>query len=209
MKIAKIIKSNSHVDYVGRIIDRLDADDSPATEDYGFAQFVRLPVSERQDVVGVIYTTQLVNPDYGNFGPRLSPAPDLAVLSPDYLNEQGILVGMLLLGWLETEDDGATNASERQNVEAHQTVPRRVVPVGADVFRLDDKEVKRFHEDRRGGLQLHYYSQVLTHARLFALPLLEAIIEQLEPLCSEQERGRLCVLKKSLVWQRTMNTMRL
>ena len=87
IKIAKIVKSNSHVDYIGRVIDRLDVDAPPGDEDYGFAQFVSLPVADNFEVVGVVYDTQLVNPEYGQFGPRLSPSADLAVLSPDYSNE--------------------------------------------------------------------------------------------------------------------------
>ena len=98
-RIAKIVKSNSHVDYVARVIDELDADEPPAPEEYGFAQFVRMPVTEGEEVVGVVYNTQLANPDYGSFGPRLSSHADLKVLSPDFLHEQGVLLGVLLLGW--------------------------------------------------------------------------------------------------------------
>ena len=58
IKIAKIVKSNSHVDYVGRVIDRLDADEPPGVEDYGFAQFVSLPVADNFEVVGVVYDFQ-------------------------------------------------------------------------------------------------------------------------------------------------------
>ena len=97
-RIAKIVKSNSHVDYVARVIDELDADAPPAPEEYGFAQFVRMPVTEAEEVVGVVYDTQLANPDYGSFGPRLSSHADLKVLSPDFLHEQGVLLGILLLG---------------------------------------------------------------------------------------------------------------
>jgi hypothetical protein len=118
-KIAKIVKSNSHVDYIGRVIDRLDADEPPGADDYGFAQFVSLPLAEEFEVFGVIYDTQLVNPEYGQFGPRLSPAADLAILSPDYLNEQGVLVGILLLGW-------------REGAKRSMSVPRRVIPVGQE-----------------------------------------------------------------------------
>ena len=193
-KIAKIVKSNSHVDYVGRVIDALDADAPPAAEDYGFAQFVSLPVGEAE-VVGVIYDTLLANPEYGNLGPRLSPPADLSVLTPDYLNEQGVLVGILLLGW-------------RERGRSFQTVPRRVIPVNQDVYALPDEAVLEFHKDERGHLQLHYYSQVITHAGPFAVSLLEALIEQLEGPCAPSERPRLCVLKKSLVWQRTLGGMR-
>src|SRR5215211_5200549 len=98
MKIAKIVKSNSHLDYIGRVIDALDVAAPPNVDDYGFAQFVSLPVNETQEIVGVIYNSILINPEYSNFGPRLSPKPELRGFSPDYLNEQGILVGILLLG---------------------------------------------------------------------------------------------------------------
>lgn len=175
----------------------MDADEPPSPTDYGFAQFVSIPVDDTE-VIGVIYNSQLANPDYGNFGPRLSPASDLSVLSPDYLNEQGTLVGILLLGWR----DGA--ADENQHA-----VPRRVIPVNQDVYALDAEGVLKFHTGRDGRVQLHYYSQVITHAGAFAVPLIEAIIEQLEPACSSEERQRLCVLKQALVWQRTVGGMRL
>jgi hypothetical protein len=200
VKIAKIVRSNSHVDYVGRVIDSLDAAEPPSAEDYGFAQFVRIPFEEREELIGVVYTTQLANPEYGSFGPRLSPQADLAVLSPDYLNEQGVLLGILLLGW-RVRAGGAW--------AARQGVPRRVVPVGQDVYTLSDAEAFEFHRGEGGGLQLHYFSQTLAHAGPFAVPLVEAVITQLEPACSAAERQRLCVLKKSLVWQRTLGGMRL
>ena len=196
LTIAKIVKSNSHVDYVGRVIDTLDVSDPPRPDDYGFAQFVTLAVESSQ-VIGVIYNTLLFNPEYGNFGPRLSPRPDLAVLSPDYLNEQGVLVGVLLLGW----QDGTG--------KLHHGVPRRVIPVGCEVVRMDETAMHEFHIDARGKLQLHYYSQIIAHAGTLGIPLIEAIIEQLEPHTTMEERQRLCVLKKSLVWQRTLGGVKL
>jgi hypothetical protein len=195
-RIAKIVASRSHVDYVGRVIDRLDAESAPGADDYGFAQFVRLPVGEDEDVVGVVYNTQLVNPEYGNFGPRLSPPAELSILSPDYLNEQGVFVGVLLLGW-------------RDGAGTHHTVPRRVIPVGQEVFAMPDADVLKFHRDGAGQLRLHYFSQVVAHAGAFALPLLEAVLEQLEAGATSEERQRFCVLRKSLAWQRTMGGVRL
>lgn len=195
-RIAKIVASRSHVDYVGRVVDRLDAGGAPGADDYGFAQFVRLPVAEDEEVFGVVYNTQLVNPEYGNFGPRLSPPAELSILSPDYLNEQGVFVGVLLLGW---RDGGGT----------HHAVPRRVIPVGQEVYALPDADVLKFHRDGAGLLRLHYFSQVVAHAGAFALPLLEAVLEQLEAGATREERQRFCVLRKSLAWQRTMGGVRL
>ncbi|HEX8368453.1 MAG TPA: hypothetical protein VF604_07925 [Pyrinomonadaceae bacterium] len=197
MKIAKIVKSNSHVDYVGRVIDSLDVAEPPAAEDYGFAQFVSLPFENSEEIVGVIYNSILINPEYANYGPRLSPKPELGGFSPDYLNEQGLLVGILLLG---TTD---------KNGKVLHGVPRRVVPAGQDVYKIEPSEVKRFHSDENECLQIHYYSQIVAHAGLFATPLLEAIIEQLSLDCSDDDKKRLGVLKQSLAWQRTMGGMRL
>jgi hypothetical protein len=205
-RIAKIVKSNSHVDYVARVIDELDADAPPAPDEYGFAQFVGLPVREDEEVVGVVYDTQLANPDYGTFGPRLSSHADLKVLSPDFLHEQGVLLGILLLGW-RAREGAAGGASEKW--ATHHGVPRRVVPVGQEVFSLSGAEVYEFHRGPGGAVQLHYFSQALAHAGAFAVPLVESVIAQLEPACEPAERQRLGVLKKSLVWQRTLGQLRL
>jgi hypothetical protein len=196
MKIAKIVQSNSHLDYVGRIIDSLDVADPPKTGDYGFAQFVSLPVDENQEIVGIIYNSILINPEYSNFGPRLSPKPELRGFSPDYLNEQGILVGILLLGSLE-------------NGQVLQGVPRRIVPAGQDVIKMSEEEITKFHTDEQGNLQIHYYSQVVAHAGLFAVSLIEAIVQQLCRNASDDDKNRLNVLKNALAWQRTVGGMRL
>jgi hypothetical protein len=197
IRIAKIIKSNSHVDYVARVVDKLDVIDPPSAADYGFAQFVSIPLDDGSAVVGVIYNSQLINPEYGSFGPRLSTAVDNSVLSPDYLNEQGLLVGILLIGWRDAAG------------ESHQAIPRRVIPVNQEVYSLAGDDVHRFHLDEDGRVRLHYYSQIVTHAGLFAPSLIEAVIEQLEPVCEPEERQRLCVLKQALVWQRTVGGQRL
>ena len=195
-RIAKIVASRSHVDYVGRVIDRLDAQSAPGADDYGFAQFVSLPTGGGAEVVGLVYNTQLVNPEYGNFGPRLSPPAELSILSPDYLNEQGVFVGVLLLGWRDPEG-------------THHAVPRRVIPVGQEVFAMPGDDVLKFHRDGGGLLRLHYFSQVVARAGAAALPLLEAVLEQLERDASAEERQRFCVLRRSLAWQRTMGGVRL
>ena len=197
MKIAKIVSSNSHIDYVGRVIDSLDVAHPPTSEDYGFGQFVALPADGNEKIIGVIYDSILVNPEYANYGPRLSPKPELGSFSPDYLNEQGFLIGILLLGTINS-----TN-------KISHGVPRRVVPAGQDVLKIEADDVKKFHTDEKDCLQIHYYSQIVAHAGLFATPLLEIIIEQLTLDCSEDDKKRLSVLKQTLAWQRTLGGMRL
>ena len=52
-------------------------------------------------------------------------------------------------------------------------------------------------------------ADVMAHAGPFAVPLIENVIAQLECRCTAAERQRLCVLKKSLAWQRTIGAARL
>jgi hypothetical protein len=195
MFIAKIIQSNSHVDYAARILDSLETERSPEVGDYHFGQFVKIPVGER-DVVGVIYNSLLINPDYGNFGPRLTtPREHNAVFSPDYLNEQGVLIGVLLLGWRDASG-------------VHQGVPRVVLPINSPVETLPEADVLAFHRDSTGAVQLAYYSHVTTHAGLFAFQLMTAIVDQLDGLANDGDRARLAVLRQSLSWQQTIGKMR-
>src|SRR5215475_12969145 len=116
MRIAKIIKSNSHIDYAARILDSLETNEPPKASDYYFGQFVKISGSNGE-IIGIIYNSQLINPEYGNYGPRLSTPPDLnSVFSPDYLNEQGVLISILLLGW-------------KSGDESRQDTPRVVLPI--------------------------------------------------------------------------------
>lgn len=201
MHIAKIIKSNSHVDYAARVLDSLETAEPPSTADYHFGQFVKIMAKDRNgeprgEAIGVIYNSLLINPEYGNYGPRLSTPPELnAVFSPDYLNEQGVLIGILLLGWKGV--DG------RQ-----QGVPREVLPINSDVETMAEEEIREFHHDPAGALQMHYYTHITTHTGSFAFQLLSTIVDQLDHLTTERERAKLHVLRRSLAWQQTIGRMK-
>src|SRR5215471_1444477 len=198
MLIAKITKSNSHVDYFARVLDSLETSVSLSPADYQFGQFVKIRVGD-SDVIGVIYNSLLINPEYGNYGPRLTTPSSLnSVFSPDYLNEQGVLISILLLGW-------------KNEAGSHQGVPRVVLPIHSPVETMTDDEVRAFHyggSSEGGALQAHYYSHVTTHAGSFAFQLLSAIVDQLDRLENDRDRARLDVLKKTLAWQQTIGKMR-
>ncbi len=193
LKIAKIIKSNSHVDYVGRVLDRLDTTEPPAPADYQFGQFVAI-ISDTARMVGLIYNSQLMNPDYGQLGPRLSSSAEMnAVFSPDLISEQGILIGLLLIGWIDDEGN-------------HQGVPRTVIPVNAEVVTMTDDEVRAFHTGAKDRLALRYYAHVVTHARQFAPQLLLVVLDQLENLFGESARPEIAVLRRTLNWQQVFQS---
>jgi hypothetical protein len=194
MKIARIVKSNSHVDYIGRVLDGLDTTMVPAPEHYRFARFVTIP-SEAYITFGIIYNSQLVNPEYGRLGPRLSSSADMnAVFSPDLLHEQGVLIGVLLVG--SVDEAG----------RAHQGVPRSIVPVNSEVFTMSESDVKSFHCGRDGRLAMHYYSQVIAHARQFAPPLLLAILDDLETLFDDSSAAEIQLLRRTLNWQQVFQS---
>lgn len=197
MKIAEIVSSNSHIDYIARVIDSIEGgDEIPHTSDYCFGQFVALQGGD-EEVIGIIYDSRLVNPDYGSFAPRSGNRAELARHNADYAKEQGILIGILLLGTV----DGSG--------KTFHGVPPKIVPVGQAVTKIDNDGVIRFHTGGSGQLQLHYYTQIVSNARQFAIPILNAIIDQLSSSCSETESQRLKVLKQSLTWQGTMGGMKL
>jgi hypothetical protein len=191
MRIARIVKSNSHVDYVGRVLDRLEVAELPAPEHYRFGQFVLIPnQGERGGAVGVIYNSQLVNPDYNRLGPRLSPPPERSpVFTPDILNEQGVLIGILLVGWFDR--DGS----------ARQGIPQTVIPVNSEVLAMGQDQVRSFHVGRDGNLALHYYPHVVTHARQFAQQLMLAVLDQLEWLLGDRYGSEIRLLRRQLNWQ--------
>ena len=194
MKIAKIVSSNSHIDYVARVLDARDEGAPPKAADHSFGQFVSV-AGEDERVIGVIYDSRLVNPEYGSFGPKL--APRAAHVNPDFVREQGVLLGILLLGVISS--DG----------RAVQGVPPRIVPPGQDVIKIDADIVRKFHNGSDGSVHLHYYAQVVANAGQFAIPLLDSIIKQLSETCSEAEVQRLEVLRQSLTWQGTFGGIKL
>jgi hypothetical protein len=196
MLIAKIVSSNSHTDYVARVLDRFDADETPSPDDHGFGTFVSI-TSGTERAVGLIYNTLLVNPEFASYGPRLSPKPELGSFSPDFLNEQGVLIGILVVGTLA--EGGA----------ASQSVPQRSLAAGDDVHDLPEDEFAAFHKDAEGRLAVRYYPQVIAQAGIFAIPLLESVIERLGRNAGESERKRLELVRQNLSWQRTVGSARL
>ena len=76
VRIGKVVKSNSHCDYVVQVDDAQDVVAPPCPEDCGFGQFVCLDSEDRHWAVGLVYNSQLFNPLFLNNGPRLSSEPD-------------------------------------------------------------------------------------------------------------------------------------
>jgi len=190
--IGKIVKSNNHVDYVCQVFGPGEIDQTPPPADYAFGTFVSVQLQEGAlgagRLVGVIYNTLLLNPEFGSLGPRLSPRADIEIFSPDYLSETATLVGVFTVGWFDAVSQPA------------QGVPAAAATVNALVQRLTRDEVAQFHTDRGGRLALHYAPLLLNQNNPLTPPLLLAIIDQLSELFSGS-RSQLAVMRNNLAWK--------
>ena len=199
-QIGKVVKSNSHCDYVVQLDDSMDVQEPPRTEDYGFGQFVKLEDSKRHWAVGVIYNSQLFNPMFLNSGPRLSSEPD-PMFTPDLISETRTLLGVVLVG---------TMAVQESNPYGVHGIPRVVVPVNALVCKMSQAEIYQFHLDSESNPQFCYYGHLLHCGGAFAAQLTQQVLTELinSNLFSEADQRALEVLCKELSWKNTMGAMR-
>jgi len=189
--IGKVVKSNSHIDYVCQVFGPGERQQVPAPTDYAFGRFTRLSVEGASDcdLVGVIYNTILMNPDFGSLGPRLSPKSDLEIFSPDYLNEKATLVGILVLGSLPA----------RAGAPAFQGIPPIAATIDSLVQAMTGEEVRRFHQGANGP-RLAYWPQLLSQANPLIPPLALNVLEQVMA-CFPEHATQLAVLRDNLAWR--------
>lgn len=190
--IGKIVKSNTHIDYVCQTYSSGEIDPCPQPGDYCFGAFVTIALEEGAtpsgQLVGVIYNTLILNPDFGNLGPRLSPRQELEVFTPDYLAETATLVGILALGWI----DGQQNY--------HQGVPSLAASVNNPVYRMEDAELAQFHTDGQGKVRMRYAPVLISQSNSLVSPLLIAMMDRLMDLFPDQS-SQLTVMRNNLAWK--------
>ncbi len=185
MYIGKIVNSSSHIDYVCQVYGPGEVEQTPRPEDHGFGTFVGIERADEGYLVGVISNTTLLNPDFGNLGPRLSPEEDLGIFSPDYLNEKVTLVAVVALG--------TVNGSDVQ-----QGVPVVAAAIDARVRTLTEDETIAFH-CAEGTLRLAYLPMLATMRNPLAPHLTLNIIDHLSRLFPH-EAQRLAILGGNLAW---------
>ncbi|MGB3716641.1 MAG: hypothetical protein WA996_19650 [Candidatus Promineifilaceae bacterium] len=185
--IGKIVKSNSHTDYVCQIYTVGEIADPPKPVDYAFSTFVSIPMNEGGSLVGLIYDTVLLNPDFGRLGPRLSSEVDLAIFSPDYLNEKLTLVGIAAVGTMKETGD------------VLQGIPPVTVNSDTLVYKMSDDETRAFHAGDP-GLNLSYASLLLAQGSPLSPYLLRQVIDRLIELFPSNT-AMLSVLQSDLIWK--------
>lgn len=187
--IGKIIKSNSHADYVCQVYGPGETHAIPSPEERALGTWVELPVGSDAEAraVGLVYDTQLYNPEYGAFGPRLSSPAQLEVFSPDYLNETAVLLGVLVVGQM------------RGDTLLHSGYCPLAAEVGAPVSTMHPERVRAFH-DGGGALALGYYGAVLSYPAALAPALMRRVLIALGGLLPEHAPA-LRALDRDLSWR--------
>jgi hypothetical protein len=186
--LGKIVKSNSHTDYVCQIYGSGDIEKPPSTEDHAFGTFVRIELGENRWLVGIVYDTVLFNPDFGSLGPRLSPEKELSIFAPDYLNEKAVLVGITTVGLIDRSSGSVT-----------QGVPLLATTTDSLVERLPEEQVRLFHNGNP-DLEIAYAPLLILQNPLLGLHLMRTVVRQLKGLFPDRVE-LLSVLEDDLIWK--------
>jgi hypothetical protein len=231
MFIGKIVKSDSHINYVCQIYGPREVELEPTPADYAFGRFVRIALrSEQADdddtsatvalalgnsndpktyAVGVIYDTILLNPAFGSLGPRLSNETQVELFSPDYISEKAVLIYVMVLGVMEQR---MTSAGKHEILSAMHGVPLLSLELGSEIETMTDEEVRAFHffsdqdeADQRPYLHMGYLPHIIAQ-RNSLLPMVTLrIIDQLEQLFP-QNLSLLSIVKRNFAWRLKVET---
>jgi hypothetical protein len=233
MFIGKIVKSDSHINYVCQIYGPREVEIEPGPADYSFGRFVRVAIRSAQTddpnasldfalglsqepvtyAVGVIYDTILVNPAFGTLGPRLSNETQVELFSPDYISEKAVLIYIMVLGMMELRE---TSKGNREVLSAMHGVPSLSLELGSEIETMNDEEVQAFHffqdvADTSGSnsqqpyLHMGYLPHIITQ-RNSLLPMVTLrIIDQLERLFP-QNLALLSIVKRNFAWRLKVET---
>src|SRR5256712_9210042 len=234
MFIGKIVKSDSHINYVCQIYGPREVEVEPGPADYAFGRFVRVAIrSEQSDsddphsdlnlalgisyepktyATGVIYDTILLNPAFGSLGPRLSNETQVELFSPDYISEKAVLIYVMVLGMVEQRTNSQGKAEILSTMHG---VPLLSLELGSEIEIMDDEEVRAFHffsdPDRAGvdGQKAYLHMGYLPHIiaqRNSLLPMVTLrIIDQLERLFP-QNSSLLSIVKRNFAWRLKVET---
>jgi hypothetical protein len=196
-EIGSIIGSNSHIDYVGEVYTETMRENPPEPTDFEFGQFVyvlREVQGQQRAFIGIIYDTQIVDPDQGRSGPRLAQPEEQNIFQPSYVDEKQVLTGIALLGHAKVEDGDL--------VDPEHSIPRWTLEIDDVVQKLSEEDVIRFHEVD-DEVRLEYYQRIVDVAGGFAEDILGQILNRLKQERPE-ESDALDVIQKNLEWQTKM-----
>ena len=197
IQIGSIVSSNSHLDHVVEVYQERDCERPPKLSEREFGQpvFIKKTIDGTDHaVMGVIYNTQLVDPDQGRTGPRLAQ-DDQAQFTPGYIEERTTLAGVALLGTATiTEDQSIADPTHR--------MPRWTLEVDDTVYHCPDELTVTFHTFD-GQIQLAYIDRLVDIAGDLGAEVIVALIERLRSVLPKDDPNQrvLDVVEQNIEWQ--------
>ncbi len=197
VRIGSIVSSNSHLDYVVEVFKERDCDRPPELHEREFGQpvFIRKDIDGTEyAVMGVIYNTQLVDPDQGRTGPRLAQ-DDQAQFTPGYIEERTTLAGVALLGTAVISDDQAIT-------EPTHRMPRWTLEVDDTVYQCPDEVTLSFHTTT-DQLQLAYLDRLVDIAGNLGAEVVISLIDRLRGELPDDDPNQrvLDVVEQNVQWK--------
>lgn len=197
LTLGTIAQSHSHMDYVVEVYRERERDRPPEKQDYTFGQPVYATTTVRGDeyaLIGVVYDSQLVDPDQGRAGPRLSN-PDQDLFVPGYVDEKRTLLGIAFLGYatLDPTDDGATFT------DVAQDMPPWTLDIDDPIRKLSDDGFEQFHFPDQ-SLQVQYYDRLISTANRFGAEVTLALTGRLRTH-TDADENLLDVIEQKVQWE--------
>ncbi|MDJ0626413.1 MAG: hypothetical protein QNJ31_08635 [Candidatus Caenarcaniphilales bacterium] len=178
-KIATIIKSISHIEYVAQVINPKEQV-GLTSSDYKLGSFVLIGAK----YVGLIYDTEIFNPNSLTLS---SQKEEFEIFIPDYQDEIDILLKILVLGELD-------------NNIANQGLPSRALEAGMEVSQMSPNQIKDFHLSPENKVQVKYHSSLNNFGSKLNPGLFKLISEQLKALLSPEQYKIIEVIERNLLW---------
>jgi hypothetical protein len=197
VRVGSVVSSNSHVDYVAEVYKERDCNRPPTLSEREFGQLVfinKVIDGTEYAIVGVIYDTQLVDPDQGRTGPRLAQ-DDQAQFTPGYIEERTTLIGIALLGTAVVTED-------RTVAEPTHRMPRWTLEVDDTVYHCPEQFAETFHRVD-GQVQLGYVDRLVSIAGDLGAEVVVALIDRVQATLPDDDPAQrtLDVVKQNVEWQ--------
>jgi len=199
LTLGTIAESHSQMDYIVEVYRERERERPPEKQDYEFGQPVYSTTTVRGDeyaVIGVVYDSQLIDPDQGREGPRLSN-PDQEMFVPGYVDEKRTLLGIAFLGCARLSPHSDGSGYDLTDVE--QEMPRWTLDIDDPVSKLSTEGFRQFHfsED---ALRVQYYDRLNSTADRFGAEVTLSLIDRLR---SDTPAGgeMLDVIEQKVRWE--------
>lgn len=199
LTLGTVAESHSQMDYVVEVYREREREQPPEKQDYEFGQPVYSTTTVRGDeyaVVGVVYDSQLIDPDQGREGPRLSN-PDQEMFVPGYVDEKRTLLGVAFLGFACLSPHPDSGGYDLDDVE--QGMPRWTLNIDDSVAKLPTEGFRQFHFPE-GSLRVQYYDRLISTADRFGAEVTLSLLDRLRNETSADE-NMLDVIEQKVRWE--------